>query len=148
MRTSLSSAQIDASNRKLFIRLLAKKARDSKKLILTLYACSTGESPRKTQDGNNGFADLCRDDLEAAGFTSGHVDAHTIAAHATQNAYVRRFDIGPGSNIGGDWLISPESPEWPRWRARLHAKAADDAFRFDFPYLSRDEVAAACKEHG
>lgn len=145
LRSSLSSAQIGPAQRPAFVKLLAKKAISKTKLVVTLFACSTGETPRmsKSTNGDDGFADLLRDDLEVQGFSEGWVDGHTIAAHATMNPYLRRFDLGPGSNVGGDWLVAPTSPLWERWRARLKAPAKTDPFRFDFPYLSAEQIRAS-----
>lgn len=147
LRNSLVSAQIGAAQRPDFCRLLQKKAIDKTRMVVTLYACSTGETPRTIRgpNGDGGFADLLRDDLEALGFTSGWVDGHTTAAHATNNPYTRRFDLGPESNIGGEWLVEPKSPDWERWRARLKARAKDDPFRFDFPYMTAAEIRAAVR---
>lgn len=145
LRTSLSSAQIGPGQRLSLVHALMAKSISKTKLIVTLYACSTGETPRqsKSVNGDDGFADKLRDDLEDRGFNEGWVDGHTIAAHATNNPYLRRFELGPGSNVGGDWLIEPKSPTWERWRARLKAKAAIDPFRFDFPFMTADAVRAA-----
>ena len=146
LRTSMSSAQIGPVERPKFVSLLHTKALVKTQLYVTLYACSTGETPRtsKSVNGDDGFADKVRDDLENVGFTGGWVDGHTIAAHATQNPYLRRFEMGPGSNIGGEWLIEPKSSLWGRWRERLHSPWRLDPFRFVFPYLTAHDVRAQC----
>lgn len=143
LRNSLSSAGIDQAHRREFTKLLAKKAR-SKRLIVTLYACSTGETTTKEAEGEGGFADRVRDDLTADGFL-GWVDGHTVPGHTTQNSRLRRFAMDPADTTGGDWLVDPTSPEFRRWKARLGAKWKNDPFRFMFPFLTTDAVRAACR---
>jgi len=144
LRTSLSSAGIDMAHRRHLCDLLAKKA-VSKLLYVTLFACSTGETTTKEEEGEGGFADRLRDDLTARGFVGGWVDGHTVAAHTTQNPKVRRFLMDPADTTGGDWLVDPASAEYRKWNARLHAKWRDDPFRFRFPYLDTAAVRAACR---
>lgn len=146
LRNSLSSAAIGQPERKALVDLLVSKA-DRGRLVVTLYACSTGETTTGAAGGEGGFADRLRDDLAAAGMV-GWVDAHTCAAHTTQNPYVRRFIMGERGNVGGDWLVEPKSAEWARWRQRLNSKWRDDPFRFVFPYLSAADVRDACSIHG
>lgn len=142
LRNSMSSAAIDQTRRGELVDALASKA-DRGSLVVTLYACSTGETTTGAVDGEGGFADRLRDDLAALRL-SGWVDGHTCAAHATQNPYVRRFVVGHKGNVGGEWLVDPASKEWKRWRDRLNAKWRDDPFRFVFPYLSGADVLEAC----
>jgi len=145
LRNALSSAGITQKERPDFSRLLAKYARDNT-LISTLYACSTSETTTHQADGEGGFADHHRDDLAELGIIGGHVDGHTIAAHCTQNAFARRFENGSQHReLGGEWIVDPkDEPAFKRWRERLHAKSADDSFRFDFPYMSLAEIRRAC----
>lgn len=145
LRNSMSSANISGANRTKLAKLLAEKALDKKHLVVTLYACSTGETTTKQADGEGGFADRLRDDLVDAGITGGWVDGHTIAAHATMNPYLRRFTISAAEKDGGgDWVIEPNTHGWATWRARLKAKWRDDPFRFDFPYMTLAQIRAVC----
>lgn len=144
LRNSLSSPCIGQQLRPELTKILRAKA-VSKRLIVTLYACSTAETTSGEGEGEGGFADKVRDDLVAAGF-SGWVDGHTVPGHATQNSRVRRFVCAPElAEHGGEWLVEPGSPEFARWKARLGAKWRQDPFRFDFPFMSADEVRAACR---
>lgn len=151
LRSSLPSPSVDAAHVPQLAKLLASKAADPKKFIVVLYACSTGETPsalarvHALENGEGGFADKLRDELLAAGVTGGWVDGHTIAAHTTQNAYLRRFLLDPAvKDFGGDWLVAPKSPAWARWRERLHTPWREDPFRFEFPFMDAAAVRAAC----
>lgn len=147
LRNSLSSAAIGQDRRQELVALLKSKAAGPR-MIVTLYACSTGETTTGQKDGDGGFADRLRDDLEAAGLV-GWVDGHTCAAHTTRNPYVRRFTMGPEGNTGGPWLVAPSSPEWDRWRSRLNPPKGvtwkQEPFRFIFPFLEQEAVLAACR---
>jgi len=111
--------------------------------IVPLYCCSTAASPaRGAAGGDGGFADELRDHLCAEGAVNCRVDAHTTVAHTTKNPYVRRFE-GRGSPIGGtggQFLITPKSKLWKKWRAALRGPA-----RFHFPWwdtgLVPDKIA-------
>lgn len=106
------------------------------RLVVTLYACDAGDSPRKGPGGDGGFADALRDALATRGVT-GYVDAHTTTGHATRNPHVRRFIMDGGPGIGGEWLVEPGSPLWRRWVAALKGP-----MRFRFPLLTREQIHA------
>lgn len=147
LRTGLPSAGVTQANRKEFTDLLAKKALSKKKMIVTLYACSAGETTTAQPAGEGGFADKMRDDFVAKGFTDGWIDAHTVAAHATQNPYLRRFYLSKEQEAqGGSWLVAPGSPEFAVWRKRLNEKWKTDPFRFEFPFMNAADVLAGCKK--
>jgi hypothetical protein len=95
-------------------------------VIVVLYACSTGAL-------DNGFAGVLRDELAARGKT-GHVDAHTNAAHTTRNPFVRRFIMGEND---GDWVVEPQSKPWKAWRTALTRD-----LRFRFPCMTIEQVRA------
>lgn len=104
------------------------------RVVVALYACSTAHELTVTRGG---FADALRDALTARG-KDGHVDAHTLAGHATSNPFVQRFDMGePASEVVGDWLVPP-GPLWKAWRTRL--KATD--LRLRFPMMPTQAVQA------
>ncbi len=108
-----------------------------KNVRVILYACSTGGGNGPGGDG--AFADQLRDALCAQGATECQVDAHTTAAHATRNPYVRRFE-GRGSPVGGtggQWLVAPESKLWGVWRRGLNTD-----LRFRFPFMSVAQLHA------
>lgn len=107
-------------------------------MTVTLYACSTARGDDSTGEG--GFADALRDALVVAGFFRARVDAHTTAGHATWNPYVLRFE-GDGTASpprGGEWIVSPTSPLWQRWRTAL--RSTD--LRLRFSLMSVDDVHA------
>ena len=121
-------------------------------VILILYACLTAENdtPDHLIDSvgpgtDGGFADLLRDELVRSGATRGHcrVDAHKTRGHATYNPFFVRFegrdDVVKGS-VGGEWIVSPASPDWPRWVAALHDSAS--TLRYRFPFMTREQIAA------
>lgn len=93
-------------------------------VVVVLYACSTGGA-------EDGFASLLRTALHAR-FKTGHVDAHTNAAHTTRNPYVRRFVMG---ETDSDWVVVPGSPEWARWRTELTRD-----LRFRFPMMTIEQI--------
>jgi hypothetical protein len=107
------------------------------RVIVALYACSTGAATLVGHQGQetreNGFAAALRNALHALGKT-GHVDAHTNAAHTTRNPYVRRFMMG---ETGADFIVEPSSPSWKRWRTELTRD-----LRFRFPALTVEQVRA------
>ena len=145
LRTGLPSAGITQANRKQFTDLLMKKSKNKKKLIVTLYACSAGETTTAQPAGEGGFADKMRDDFVDNGYVDGWIDAHTVAAHATQNPYLRRFYLSKEQEAyGGSWLVPPGSPEFSVWRKRLNEKWKTDPFRFDFVYMNAADVLAGC----
>lgn len=113
------------------------------RVVVVLYACSTAA---KITIQRGGFADALRDALTALGKT-GHVDAHTIAAHTTWNPYLQRFDMGESdSELVGDWLVAPPSkvrgkrvpadPKWGAWRVALR----HTPMRFRFPTMTAGEI--------
>lgn len=109
---------------------------------IVLYSClaGAGEGP----EGDGGFADTLRDSLCAAGAVHCQIDAHTTSGRADANPYVRRFrgDGRPEGGLGGQWLVSPSSPLWPRWRTALQGR-----MRWDFPFLTQAEILDRL-EHG
>lgn len=121
-------------------------AKASPHLVVTLYACSSANTPvvdrRGTPeiegiDGDGGCADLLRDNLSLKGHT-GWVDAHTVAGHTTINRYTRRFYMnGQSGGMGGTWLVAPGSPEWDSWGDALRT---DHSLRFGFPYMTEKQL--------
>lgn len=100
-------------------------------LVVPLYSCSTAEDPV------NGFAATLSRLLTAAGVDH-RVFAHTTAGHAVRNPYVRTFP-------GGEWLVTPGSPQWPVWVHRLHEVGG--TFCFDFPFFTELELRALLGDH-
>lgn len=99
-------------------------------IVMPLYACSTGAS-------DTGFAALLAQALYERGKT-GHVDAHTTAAHTTRNPHVRRFELGAAR---GAWLVEPGSTDWRRWVEALRGD-----LRFRFPFMTADDVRAEVRK--
>lgn len=107
----------DMGTAKLLANELAKASGYST-VDVTLYSCSCGAGDN---DGDGGFADALRDELCKAGARDCKVVAHTTAGHATSNPYVREFN-GNGSPVGGtggQWIVSPKSELWEKWRKAL-----------------------------
>jgi len=98
---------------------------------IILYACSTGGGD---QGGDNGLADVLRD---RTGF---QVDAHSSIGHTTSNPDVVRFDREPG--IGGTPLIPRDDILFQKWKSRLKDRDSDP-LRFQFPFLSREDIRKA-----
>lgn len=140
LRTGLPSAGITMATLPALVAAIRRKA--SKRLIVTLYACSTAGAPGRDRDkleGDGGFADELRDALSVAGHV-GWIDAHTVAGHTTVNRMTRRFYLdGVARGTGGAWLVAPGSPEWAAWGRALKA---DPSFRFGFPFLTASELHA------
>ena len=117
-------------------------AKASKRLIVTLYACSTAGAIGRDRDkleGDGGFADELRDRLSVLGHT-GWIDAHTTAAHTTINLYTRRFYLdGIAKATGGAFIVAPGSPEWKSWHGALKT---DAPFRFGFPFMTATDILA------
>jgi hypothetical protein len=119
---------------------------------VALYACDTARDADKERSddskpgpgGEGGFADKLRDHLVDLGLSGGWVDAHTVTAHTTKAPYVRRFYINADCvNDGGEWLVTPGSPEWKAWRRALQE---DRDFRLSFPLMTKSEIYARILE--
>lgn len=115
--------------------------------VIPLYCCSTGrDADRQSEDdlevfgGDGGFADLLRDSLCRAGAIYCRVLAHTTAGHTTRNPHVREF-CGNGRPLGGEggnYIIPRKNPKhFKAWRKKL---AEDETFRYEFPFLSTEEI--------
>lgn len=120
------------------VRVLGPRARYD--LVVALYACSAGggsEDEPGAPGGEGGFGDALRDALLREGLPA-QVDAHTCVGHTARNPFVRRFTKATAT--GGQWLVAPDDPLFPVWRARLHD--ADDPLRFRFPLMTADEIRA------
>lgn len=126
------------------VRGLAKEIKTVCAPVLTvvLYCCSTGADRDAGTDetgdpgpgGDGGFADRLRDELGEMGVAA-TVYAHSTAGHCTRNPRVRIFT--PEERRGGHWVVSPDLPLWPRWRAFLQGPG-----RFQFPFMSAAEIEA------
>lgn len=145
LRRSLPSGGFDLTTLPELVQAIRDTATPTKRIVVTLFACSSGEAPGRGIDGDGGLADILRDMLSEQGFT-GWVDAHTTAAHTTENPYCRRFVMdGKGAAIGGQWIVEPRSELWAEWKRRLDD---DEVFRFAFPYMSVDEIRRALAKKG
>lgn len=131
--------------------LAAALARASTAPRVILYACLAAEDLTSGSaglpGGDGGFADSLRDACVAAGAPGVQVDAHgsssqlkgrlhDLGGHTTQNPFVRRFP-GPVAGIGGDWLVADTDILWRAW-----VKALRGPMRFQFPFLTRDQIRA------
>lgn len=133
----------DLSNLQEFCEALAVASRPE--LTVTLYACSAGADADLDQaderatgpGGAGGFADTLCDMLGSMNVLA-RVLAHTTRGHCTRNPYVREFSNE--LRHGGDWLVDPTEPLWPRWRQALEGE-----LRFRLPRLSKEEVRAALR---
>lgn len=105
--------------------------------LVILYACSAGDG--ESPGGEGGFADHLRDHLLQAEASGARVLAHTVAAHTTQNPYVREFSRA--QMTGGKWLVDPGSVKWKRWVKLLRGPA-----RLQFPFWTVDELERALAE--
>jgi hypothetical protein len=108
---------------------------------ILLYCCSTASTIRRligtSTGGDNGFADMLRDQLCRAGLRQCRVMGHETVGHTTRNPHVRLFE-GQGSSVGGqggEYIVRPGSTLWKPWRLAL-----DTEFRFHFGYLSVAEI--------
>jgi hypothetical protein len=109
--------------------------------VIALYACSTADGPSTDQTDARadvgpgceaGIADRLRDALVAShrGWR-GHVDAHKVAGHTTENPYVVR--LGADSTR---WVVEPHSANWKWWVSAL--KKTD--LRLRFPLLTIEQI--------
>lgn len=98
-----------------------------------LYACSAGNG---AVGGDNKFADRLRDSLVGC-LPGSWVDAHATDGHCTRNPWVRRFVVGQAPARGGNWIVSPSSPDWKKWKGALHGSTP---FRFQFPFLEAGAI--------
>jgi len=119
---------------------------------VALFACDTArDADRDRKDdskpgpgGEGGFADKLRDSLVDLGLHGGWVDAHTVTAHTTKAPYVRRFYINADCvDDGGEWIVTPGSPEWGAWRRALRE---DRDLRLSFPLMTKSEIYALIRE--
>lgn len=119
-----------------------------KDVKLILYACSTASTSKKTRSASapgtdNGYADKLRDEMLKVGFRGGWIDAHLTPGHTTQNPFLVRLYVEPpfegGWDVkGGEWLVSPKSAIWPRWKSCVQNRKSN--FRFRFPLYTEDEI--------
>lgn len=105
-----------------------------------LYACSTASKSENTRNikmpgTEGGFADLLRDQMVADLYENGWVDGHLQPGHTTKNPYVIRFETDPLDTVDGEYIIDPTDELWGKW-----VKALKTDFRFQFPYLTEDEI--------
>ncbi len=153
-----------------FAKLLGQaQASHSNFYPITLYCCTTGDSP---VGGDGSFADRLRDALCQNGLTYCQIYAHTNVGHTTENPYARMFR-GEGSTVGSadaQWVVRPPSkgvvsPLWKPWvkalnrtlwapgatldNAAFSGTTADDKFssvkyakmfRFYAPYLPTESL--------
>jgi len=109
---------------------------------VVLYCCDTArDADTDAKDdlepgpgGEGGFADYLRDELRDLGYSSGHIDAHTVVGHTTKAPYVRRFYVDETrSQLGGEWFVEPGSAHWKAWRRGLQS---DSGLRWRFPFAA------------
>lgn len=120
---------------------------------VVLYACLAAEDLTSgaagLPGGDGGFADALRDACVKQGAPGVQVDAHgsssqlkgrihDLGGHTTQNPYVRRYS-GPETkeSVGGEWIVSDQETLWRAW-----VKALRGPMRFQFPFLTRDQIRA------
>jgi len=129
-----------------FVSVLKKSC--TKKVKLSLYACSTASTSKHTRQRNapgtdNGYADQLRDHMLAHGFKGGWIDAHLTPGHTTHNPFIMRFYVEPpfegGWDVkGGEWLVSPKSKLWKPWKKAVQNRKS--MFRFQFSLMTEPEV--------
>lgn len=138
-------------NRKNLSKLVESMQRScSRKVKLTLYACSTASTSKKTRllsmpGTDNGYADKLRDEMIKGGFKGGWIDAHLTPGHTTRNPFVIRFYTEPpfenGWDMpGGEWLVSPKSKLWKMWKRDV--RSMQSSFRFQFGGMTEKEIYA------
>jgi hypothetical protein len=123
------------------------------KVKLVLYACSTASTNRNSRKVNmpgtdNGYADKLRDEMLRQGFHGGWIDAHLTPGHTTRNPFVLRFytdntvdanSFEPTWDLpGGEWLVSPKSALWKKWKKHVQKIKGD--FKFQFPFLTEAQI--------
>lgn len=107
---------------------------------MTLYACSTASTSKKTRQRSapgtdNGYADKLRDEMLRCGFRGGWIDAHLTPGHTTENPFVMRFYSEPRFENdwdlpGGEWLVSPKSSIWKQWKRCVQHEKSMFRYRF------------------
>lgn len=117
-------------------------------LKMTLYACSTASTSKKTRKINapgtdNGYADKLRDGLLQAGLRGGWIDAHLTPGHTTRNPFLLRFYVAPAFENnwdapGGEWLVSPKSQLWKPWKKAVQNMKS--MFRFKFSNMTEADI--------
>lgn len=106
-----------------------------------LYACGTEVCEPGTLCAEpSGFAAELHQALVRRGGAF-HLDAHAWSAgggHCCSNPLVVRAE---GTQLGAQvgWLIAPDSPLWPLWKARL-ADRKRSTLRLRYPLLSREQL--------
>lgn len=106
-------------------------------LVFIGYACSLGSG---ALGGDGGFADKCRDALDAAGAVACKFIGHRTPGPASINPYCYEY-VGSGhglGGIGGTPIIAPTDPEWPAWKREMHRPGS--TLWMDFPFMTRDEI--------
>jgi hypothetical protein len=96
-------------------------------LIVPLYACLTAGTPV------TGFAHRLHTELVRRGLIAAKVFGHTTAGHTSRNPFVKVIDAS-----GARWLVPPDSKEFPKWKAHLHATSS--TLRLRFPFMALEEI--------
>lgn len=120
----------------------------TKNLKMTLYACSTASTSKKTRKismpgTDNGYADKLRDEMLKQGFHGGWIDAHLTPGDTVYNPFVLRFYTEPRFENdwdmpGGEWLVSPKSQLWHKWKRSVQNQIS--AFRFRYTLYTEAEI--------
>lgn len=108
----------------------------SKKFVIALYCCSTGDGPGIGGDG--GFADQLRDSLCQSGITQCSVLAHSVSGHTTKNTAKIKFDglDSPVGGTGGITIVSSTSTLWKKWKTAI----INSDLRFRVPFMTIAEI--------
>lgn len=129
-RRLLSAGFRNESHRGLLADAIANKSRGMGRLVVVLYACSSGS----LVDG--GFARELYSDLRTRGISS-TVFGHETPGYATKNPYKRKYP-------GGSWIVEPDTRLWSIWRQTLRDPRSDLWIRYPFmePYQIVSELEA------
>ena len=129
---------LSKKNAPCFAEVLKKSC--TKDLKITLYACSTASTSKNTRKismpgTDNGYADTLRDSMLMQGFKGGWIDAHLTPGDTVYNPFVIRFYTEPAFEKewdlpGGEWLVSPKSVLWKKWKRCLQNTKSNFRFRF------------------
>lgn len=125
----------------------------SPELKHVFYACSTASTSKESRSlnapgTNGGFADTLRDYMVKNGFKEGWIDAHLTPGHTTQNPNLFRFYVDNAFDDtwdlnGGDWIISPKTPLWLRWKHMIR----HTDFRYYFPMRTQTSIINDVNAH-